>query len=82
MKIDKVQRKISRMRGVIISSKTDDVQIFLRIIGLEESASSCRSILEPSFNNQVIFHFELGSGLVGRVGLGVWMGLVWIFWLV
>ena len=50
--------------------------IFLRIIGLEESASSCRSILEPSFNNQVIFHFELGLGLVGRVGL------VWIYWLV
>ena len=26
---------------------------FFRIIGLEETASSCQSILEPSFNNQV-----------------------------
>ena len=27
-----------------------------RIIGLEETASSCQSILEPSFNNQVFFY--------------------------
>ena len=67
-------------------------RFFLRIIGLEETASSCQSILEPSFNNQVkankqtnkvqqpgdfLILVEGGLGLLVR-WIDCGFGLVWV----
>ena len=62
------------------SNKTDKIQKnYFRIIGLEETASNCQSILEPSFNNQVICCQGFGwvsCDFGGRFRLWV-HGLVW-----